>query len=224
ALRRELGRAEVKFGYALARLGSRKEGLDYSHRGVQILESLAADGTDAESRRWLGMAHWMLGDILLLDGNATGALQSYQEELRIVAPLAVADPTNAVLQYDFGCAHARVGNALAILGNQKSGLVMFNRAVHMFEAQLVRDPAYTEPRFCLAASHIWMGEAFARTGNAAQALESYERGLAQAGSRSPCTLRARAPRQCVRAFAQKSVSCWRKWENEIRPLKSTNAP
>jgi len=178
ALRRELGRAEVKFGYALARLGSRKEGLDYSHRGVQILESLAADGTDAESRRWLGMAHWMLGDILLLDGNATGALQSYQEELRIVAPLAVADPTNAVLQYDFGCAHARVGNALAILGNQKSGLVMFNRAVHMFEAQLVRDPAYTEPRFCLAASHIWMGEAFARTGNAAQALESYERGLA----------------------------------------------
>ncbi len=178
ALRRELGRAEVKFGYALARLGSRKEGLEYFHRGVQILESLAADGTDAESRRWLGMAHWMLGDILLLDGNATGALQSYQQELRIVAPLAVADPTNAVLQYDFGCAHARVGNALAILGNQKSGLVMFNRAVHMFEAQLVRDPAYTEPRFCLAASHIWMGEAFARTGNTAQALQSYERGLA----------------------------------------------
>jgi serine/threonine protein kinase len=178
SLRRELGQAEVKIGYALARLGSRKEGLDYSHRGVRILESLAADGNDAESRRWLGMAHWMLGDILLLDGNATGALQSYREELRIVAPLAAADPTNAVLQYDFGCAHARVGNALAILGNQRSGFVMFNRAVHMFETQLARDPAYTEPRFCLAATRIWMGEAFTRTGNTAQALQSYERGLA----------------------------------------------
>jgi serine/threonine protein kinase/tetratricopeptide (TPR) repeat protein len=177
-LRRELGRAEVKLGYALARMGSRKEGLDYSHRGVEVLESLAADGTDAESRRWLGMAHWMLGDILLLDDDAAGALQSYQEELRIVAPLASADPTNAVLQYDLGCAHARVGNALAILGNQKSGVVMFNRAVYMFEAQLARDPAYTEPRYGLAASHIWMGEAFTRTGNTAQALQSYERGLA----------------------------------------------
>ena len=25
---------------------------------------MAGDGTDAESSRWLGMAHWMLGDIL----------------------------------------------------------------------------------------------------------------------------------------------------------------
>jgi eukaryotic-like serine/threonine-protein kinase len=176
-LRRELGRAEVKLGYALARMGSRKEGLDYSRRGIQVFESLATNGTDAESRRWLGMAHWMLGDILLLDGDATGALQSYQEELQIVVPLAAADPTNAVLQYDLGCAHARVGNALAISGNERSGLVMFNRAVHMFEAQLARDPAYTEPRYGLAASHIWMGEAFTRTGNRAQALQSYGRGL-----------------------------------------------
>ncbi len=177
-LRRELGQAEVKLGYALARLGSRKEGLDHSHHGIQILESLAVDGADAESNRWLGMAHWMLGDILLLDGDAEGALQSYQEQLRIVEPLSTADPTNAVLQYDFGCAHARVGNALAMLRNQRSGLVMFNRAIHMFEAQLARDPAYIEPRFCLAASHIWMGEAFARTGNTAQALSSYQTGMA----------------------------------------------
>jgi len=177
-LRRELGQAHVKFGYALARLGSRKEGLDHSHRGIQILESLAVDGTDAESSRWLGMAHWMLGDILLLDGDAKRALQSYYKQLRIVEPLATADPTNAVLQYDFGCAHARVGNALAILGDRRSGLVMFNRAIQMFEAQLARDPVYIEPRFCLAASHIWMGEAFARTGNTAQALSSYQRGMA----------------------------------------------
>jgi eukaryotic-like serine/threonine-protein kinase len=178
SLRRELGRAEVKFGYALARMGSRKEGLDYSHRGIQALGSLAVDSNDSESRRWLGMAHWMLGDILLLAGDAKGALQSYQEQLRIVAPLAAADPTNAVLQYDLGCSHARVGNALAISGEQTSGLVMFDRAVHMFEAQLARDPAYTEPRFCLAASRIWMGEAFNRTGNTALALQSYEKGLA----------------------------------------------
>ena len=177
-LRRELGQVEVKLGYTLARPGSRKEGLDHSRHGIQILASLAAGGTDAESSRWLGMAHWMLGDILLLDGDAKGALQSYQEQLRIVQPLATADPTNAVLQYDFGCAHARVGNALSILGDQRSGLVMFNRAIKMFEAQLARDPAYIKPRFCLAASHIWMGEAFARTGNTAQALSSYQTGMA----------------------------------------------
>ena len=178
-LRRELARAEVRFGYALARLGSRVDGMDHSRRGFQTLESLAEDRTDAESRRWLAMAHWMLGDILLLNGDNASALQSYREELQIVTPLSAADPANAVLQYDLGCATARVGNALSIAGDQKTGLVMLNRAIHIFEAQLARDPAYTEPRFCLAGSHIWMAEAFARTGDSVRALLSYNEALSE---------------------------------------------
>jgi DNA-binding winged helix-turn-helix (wHTH) protein/tetratricopeptide (TPR) repeat protein len=176
-LRRELGAAEAKLGYALARLGSRPEGIAHSRRGIQMLEAMATDETDAESRRWLGMAHWMMGDILMLDGDARGALEHHQQQRRIAKELAAADPTNAVIQYDHSCASARVGNAMALAGNPSGGLAMLNQAARMFEVQLARDPAYTEPRFCLAATFIWMGEAFARTGEMTRAVENYQSGL-----------------------------------------------
>jgi eukaryotic-like serine/threonine-protein kinase len=178
ALRREPGRVEAKLGYALARMGSRKEGMEHTRRGIQVLETLAADETDAESSRWLGMAHWMMGDILLMESDAAGARRNYEEQRRIAKALAEADPANAVIQYDLGCASARAGNANALAGNQASGLEMMNQAAGMLELQLARDPAYTEPRYCLAASFIWMGEALGRMGEDGRALESYQKGLA----------------------------------------------
>lgn len=175
-MRRQLGRVEAKLGYALARAGNRKEGLDHAMHGLEILQSLAADTHDAESLRWLGMAHWMLGDILLLDGDSQGALRNYEQQRSINSGLAASDPANAVVQYDLGCATARVGNAEALAGDV-TGIDIMRRAATMFEAQLARDPAYIEPRFCLAATFVWMGEAFSRRGANELALESYRKGL-----------------------------------------------
>ena len=67
----------------------------------------------------------MLGDIMLLDGDAAEALKNYKEQLRLVNALAAADPANAVVQYDLGCSSARAGNAMMLLGihdNARSGL------------------------------------------------------------------------------------------------------
>jgi eukaryotic-like serine/threonine-protein kinase len=176
-LRRELGRAEVKSGYALARMGSIAEGLRRSNHGTLLLEFLAAGSNDAESTRQAGMAHWMVGDILLLDGDAAGALRHYQRQQQDVEPLATADPKNAVLQYDLACARARVGNAQALVGRPQPGFAQFSQAIQMFEGQIARDPDYVEPRFCLAATYLWMGEAFSREGRWKQSLQSYRRGL-----------------------------------------------
>lgn len=177
ALQRDLGRVETKLGYALARSGSRKEGLNHTQHGLELLEASAADLNDAESRRWLGLAHWMMGDILLLDGDARGALRSYESQRQIDLALATADPTNAVVQYDLGCATARVGNAKALSENTRGGLALLNRAANMFEEQIARDPAYVEPRFCLAGTLVWTGDAFVTKGQYAQALVSYQRAL-----------------------------------------------
>lgn len=176
-LRREQARAEVRLGDILAKTGSRKDGALHGQRGIEILESLATDQADAESSRWLGMAHWMLGDILLLDGDNTGALRSYREERRIVQGLAAADPTNAVLQYDVACASARVGNAWSLAGHETAGLDIENQAARMFRLQLARDPAYIEPRLCLAYALVWAGEALVRLGRNTEALQSFQNAL-----------------------------------------------
>lgn len=177
ALQRELGRTELKLGYALARLGSRKEGLDHARRGLEIIGSLGSDTHDAESRRWLAMGYWMLGDIRLLDHDNRSAHRSYEEEYRIDQNLADADPSNAVIQYDYGCATARVGYADILVGRYREGVAMLNRAVTMFQSQLARDPSYIEPRFCLAGAHIWAGDAFVARNDTANALLSYRNAL-----------------------------------------------
>jgi len=168
---------ETKLGYALARSGSRQEGLNHTRRGLQLLEASAADLNDAESRRWLGLAHWMMGDILLLDGDARGGLRSYESQRQIDLALVTADPTNAVVQYDLGCATARVGNAKALSEDTAGGLAMLDRAASMFKEQIARDPAYVEPRFCLAGTLIWTGDALVAKGRYAQALVRYQKAL-----------------------------------------------
>ena len=174
----DLGAAEARTGDALARMGSRADGMIHARRSVEILQHLADDGKDTEDTRWLGMARWMLGDALLMAGDAAGALDSYKEQFRIAKTLATADPANAVVQYDLGCSFARVGDAMFLAGSREEGMRLLNQSVDMLEAQLRRDPAYVEPQFCLAAALVWRSEVLEATAVLAEAIEGDRKALA----------------------------------------------
>jgi serine/threonine protein kinase len=178
SLQHDLGAAEARTGDALAKMGVRAQGINHARRSIAILEDLAASGTDSESTRWLGMAHWMLGDSLLSSGDTAGALANYQEQLRLAKTLAAADPSNAVVEYDVGCSSARVGNALFIEGRRKAGMRMLDQAVGMLEVQARRDAAYIEPQFCLASALVWRSEAMESFGLFAPALDGESRAFA----------------------------------------------
>jgi len=173
-----LGKAEVKSGQELAKLGFRTDAaLGHFRRGIQIFKFLSAHGTDANAGRYLAVAQDRFGDALLMDANVTGALQSYRKEVQILEPLLMRDPTNAVVQLDLGSALAKVGDAMALKGELKTGLATLNRAAAMFRTQIKRDPSYTEPRWSLAWSLLWMGDVLGRSGSPALAMEKYREAL-----------------------------------------------
>jgi len=173
-----LGKSEVKSGEELSKLGFRKEALEHSRRAIQIFESMSASGQDANSRRHLAWAQDRLGDVLLMDGDAKGALASYRKEVKTLNPLLASDPNNAAVQLDLGSAVAKVGHALSLQGNSGAGLAALDRATNMFLAQIKRDPAYTEPQWYLAWSRIWTAEALCNAGNENLAAAYYHKVLA----------------------------------------------
>ncbi|HVI08068.1 MAG TPA: protein kinase [Candidatus Binatia bacterium] len=174
-----MGKLEIKSGDEMAKLGLRKEGQEHAQRGIQIFQAMSAEGTDANAKRYLGFALDRYGDSLLMDGDAEGALNAYQEDERLLESLLATDPTNAVVQLDVGTALAKSGRALAFGGDSRKGLLLLHRAEKMFEAQVQRDPSYSEPRWYLQWTLIWTGEALGRRGDTAEALQNYRKVLVE---------------------------------------------
>jgi non-specific serine/threonine protein kinase/serine/threonine-protein kinase len=172
-----MGKAEAKAGQELSKLGFPQEAVDHLRRSIQIFESLSADGTDANARRYLAYAHDRFGDVQLNNGDVSSALQSYKKEVAILEPLRANDPRNAVMQLDLASALAKQGNALALNGDMRSGMGLLARSITMLQSQIQRDPSYSEPLWSLAWSRIWMAEVSARAGEANTALEEYRKVL-----------------------------------------------
>jgi serine/threonine protein kinase len=176
-LQRNVGAIKGKMSETLAELGARVEALESSRQALEILSSLARDPTDAWAHRILALYGVSRGDILLMNGDPAGALQSYRQGQALLEGLAPADPRNTQVGVELAAAYAKLGHALSWEGNKRGSLAMFKRAIGMFEP-MVRDPQHNEARDGLASSHIWMGELLARTGKTSRALENYKMGAA----------------------------------------------
>lgn len=109
-----------------ARLGSREEALDYL-QPPHIATDSELEKISVEGKRVNAWIRAQRGDILLMEGDVSGALESYQAELHVAEPLRTADPANSVLDYDLATAYANVGRALTLTGQQALGLGTLNR-------------------------------------------------------------------------------------------------
>lgn len=180
-----LAKAEAKSGQELGKLGRRKEGLEHSHRAIQMFETLAADGKDANVIRYLALANDRLGDLLLMNGDIHAALQADQTQVSILNALLTRDPANAVVQLDLATALAKLGNATALAGQSQAGLVLLGRSAAMLQEQIHRDPSYTEPQWSLNWALLWTGEILEKNGNAELALTNYRKVLAMWSPNGP---------------------------------------
>jgi tetratricopeptide (TPR) repeat protein len=125
-----------------------------------------------------------------MDGDARGALQTYQRGAQALESLLAKDPANAVVQLDFGTAISNIGNAYTLSGDPRQGLALLDRAQRMFQTQLARDPSYTEPAWFLNWNLLWIGEALGRSGSTDAAMESYVKVLSDWGAQDSTTVQA----------------------------------
>ena len=173
---------DVKVASALSQVGSRTEALEFYRSGLDLLESLAKDQTDARASRELAVATYYQAGTFMVNGDTPASLAANQRALAIIDPLAQADPQNATLQLDRGGGYRVIGMDLLILGRYDEAQVMLHRAIQILEEVLAKNPADQQAPRYIGISEICVAEAEAATGKVQAALESYRKAIVRLDS------------------------------------------
>jgi non-specific serine/threonine protein kinase/serine/threonine-protein kinase len=112
ALQQRLGGAYLGVADDLVKGGNRTEALRDYELGRDLFAVLAQDPNNTPFRRGLAICYSRIGDVLLINGKPLDALAAYQQDVKLIEPLAKADPTDVHLQLKLAGATASVGTAL----------------------------------------------------------------------------------------------------------------
>ena len=187
-IRRAAGMSMVMLGYALARMGSREEGLKTVEEGIGLFESEPKGNDEINLKREITIARQKRGDILLMTGDDAGALKIYREGRTVLETMAKADPANTLLQFDWSGMDYQVGRALAVEGHYAEALGSFQRSLNVYEK--LPDSARSSDDFPRGpgAVYIWLGEVIARQSDPRRALPYYQKAIAAFGNKAPAKM------------------------------------
>jgi eukaryotic-like serine/threonine-protein kinase len=201
-IRRGLGVATALYGGALARMGSREEGLKQLDEGIRYLESAPKGEDDVNVQRDLAIARQRRADILLMNGDWEGALKSYREVRETIAPMAKADPQNTMLARDVAAMDYNEGRALAAGGRYKEALPSLQRALTTLGTFPSADKSGDESLRWPGEIEIWLGDVFAGQGNFSRAAEYYRKATAEFGVKDSSTMDADSRSELGTAYAK----------------------
>lgn len=187
-IRRAMGMSTVMLGYALARMGSREEGLKSVEEGIGYFESAPKGDDEINVKREITIARQKRGDILLMNGDTAGALKIYREGRAVLQAMAKADPANTLLQLDSAGFDYQEGRALAAAGHYAEAIASLQRSLNVYEK--LPDSARSSddsPRGS-GAIYIWLGDAVARQSDPHRALLFYRKAIAALGNTPPAKM------------------------------------
>jgi len=181
-VRRGIGMASVMLGTALARVGSREEGLKHVEEGIRFFESQPQGDDAINIKRELNIARQKRGDIWLMNGDRSGALQAYRDSRSSLKPMAKADPQNTLLQLDVAGMDYHQGRALALAGRHAEALAKMQLSLGVFEKYRALGRSSDDSPHGTGAIYIWLGEFFALRGDLHHSLQHYEKAIASLGT------------------------------------------
>ncbi|WP_442775379.1 DUF4062 domain-containing protein [Sphaerotilus montanus] len=119
-----------------------------------------------------------LGDVLSLQGDLAGALQTHRHALAIRETLVRSDTTNEDWQFDLGISHERVGAALFALGDMFGAFQAFLAKLVIIERLVQTDKKNLRWQRDLSVSHEKLGNVQLAKGDLPGALQTYRVALA----------------------------------------------
>jgi eukaryotic-like serine/threonine-protein kinase len=167
----------IAVGDDLVKVGEREKALHDYERARDILRPLAQDANNTPLRRSLPVCYSRIGDVFLLNGKPADALAAFEEDLRLIEPLAKADPTDVHLQLKLAGATSSVGHAEIQAGRLDQGRKLLSQAVAVLD-RLSGTENDSQVRDYRALITVWEGEAAQRAGDPATALRKYRQSLA----------------------------------------------
>ncbi len=177
-IRRGLGMASVLVGSALGRVGLRDEALTTLAQGIQYYESLPKGDDEINVKRELAISRQKRGDILLMNGDAKGALEAYLQTRSVLEPMAKADPQNTLLQFDVAGTYYHEGRALAAMKRYGEALASLQRARIAFEKLTASGRSADDSPHGPAEIDIWLGDVFVAQGDFGNGLLYFRKAIA----------------------------------------------
>ncbi len=118
-----------------------------------------------------------IGDVLVAQGDLSGALESYRASMAIRERLAKADPNNAGWQRDLSVSHNKIGDVLVALGDLSGALESYRASMAIAERLAKADPNNAGWQRDLSVSYERIGDLEERRGDIVAAIAAYERSL-----------------------------------------------
>jgi tetratricopeptide (TPR) repeat protein len=140
--------------------------------------SSAPSETRATARRYLGLIHERIGQMLKGQGRIEEALASFQQSLAIREALAADQPTNATARRDVAIGQEKIADVLMVQADYAGALAQYRKSLRAFEALATSDVKNANASRSLTIALDKVGDALIETGQLAEAFTMYRRSLA----------------------------------------------
>ena len=144
---RELGISYHRLAYVEEDLGDHHASTRHLEQAIAILEPLAADERDLDSRHELARSYKTLGGVLAMLGDYHGNLAMVQKALRLNEALAAADPISMTIRNEVAMSHLEEGRAHERLKNLDEALKSYRRAERLTASMAAADASNVKARW-----------------------------------------------------------------------------
>ena len=189
SLRRDVASAYQRIGDVQgnpnnANLGDSASALKSYRKALSIAEPLvAADPSDAQARRTVGVIYEKMADVLAWSGSIGAGVSAARRSLGFFEGLAREAPKDAGKQRSLAISHIKVGDisgnpSFPNDGNPGEALRHYRVSAGILEDLFRRDPADPKTRRFLGIVHERLGTVSNELGDTAGALDAYRRSFA----------------------------------------------
>jgi tetratricopeptide (TPR) repeat protein len=175
---RLLAAGHYRVGDALKVLGDRTPAAARLREAIAMLEGLAEDAADLESRRLLARSYKRLGMVHADLGDTKETLILLQRALTLNEALAAADPLNTSLRNEVAMSHVEVGRAYLLGKRFADALHSYRRAEAISRAMVAADPSNAQVRWLHGLELNSVGTVLTTTRRADEAVASHTEALA----------------------------------------------
>ena len=160
------------------RLGATERAADYAQKATGIFRTLAAENpSNTGWQRDLSASLHYVGDVLLAQGNLSGALAAFREGFDIMRTLIAIDPSNMGWQSDLSLDTQSIGDVLVAAGDLAGAFNAYDAALDITRAIAAKDPDNTGWPRGVSVGLQRIGNVLVAQGNLVGALAAYREGL-----------------------------------------------
>jgi non-specific serine/threonine protein kinase/serine/threonine-protein kinase len=189
SLQRELVAAYLKVGNVQgnpnnANLGNTAGALESYRKALAIAEQLTnANPSDAPARRFIGVVHEKMCDVLAAMGDIKGAVESERKSLAIFKSIAEGAPASVEARQSLAISYVKLGDVLGNAnfqnyGDRDGAMQSYRSSAEILETLYAADSSNAKTRRLLGLIYERLGTMLELAGNTDEALGVYRKSLA----------------------------------------------